>query len=290
MAFVTSDITDKFTINQADVTSARLSVAIWLNDDYTKKEIINPVSLLIKEGNLRPAKNPGGYYFFINMALKSYNFIVESIYYIREEQTIEGSKIKIKDVPLKFVINGPNAGAVSVKLEDVSRLQNNDIIEFRKSDGTKERKIITNVILSTGEIFWTGGLQYDFSAMGSTIMAMKNPVVQINLKPSPSYPFPGNATLIRGQVLWGPGAKQGFPVDGANVNIVGKSMGTKTDINGEFVFYFRGLKSADITNFSDLTIQIIKDSIPKIVPRTEDGNAITIKDGKTLFIGTVTFQ
>jgi len=53
------------------------------------------------------------------------------------------------------------------------------------------------------------------------------------LRPTPQYPFPPGATLVRGTVLAG-----NVPLAGATVMRVGDSDGTLSDVNGEFVLFF----------------------------------------------------
>ena len=62
----------------------------------------------------------------------------------------------------------------------------------------------------------------------------KNPVLNITLKPKPSYPFPPGATLIRGKVY----ASGGEAVSGAKVRVKEKGVENKTTEKGEFVLYF----------------------------------------------------
>jgi hypothetical protein len=53
------------------------------------------------------------------------------------------------------------------------------------------------------------------------------------LRPTPQYPFPPDATLVRGMVLAG-----GVPSAGATVVRVGDLRGAVTDASGEFVLFF----------------------------------------------------
>jgi hypothetical protein len=69
-----------------------------------------------------------------------------------------------------------------------------------------------------------------------------NPVIDIILEPNPSYPFPANATLIRGMVR----DRQGHPIPGAQVEITGRKNGTQTTPKGEFVLFFNKLTEEDI--------------------------------------------
>lgn len=69
----------------------------------------------------------------------------------------------------------------------------------------------------------------------------KNPVINITLKPNPSYPFPPGATLIRGTVYSG-----GEAVSGAKVRVKEKGVENETTEKGEFVLYFRPLTEDEI--------------------------------------------
>ena len=69
-----------------------------------------------------------------------------------------------------------------------------------------------------------------------------NPVVQVKLKPEPSYPFSPGTTLIRGMVY---GSDQN-PAAGAKVEVPGKNVNNITTEKGEFVLYFKGLSEEDI--------------------------------------------
>ncbi len=69
-----------------------------------------------------------------------------------------------------------------------------------------------------------------------------DPVVELTLKPTPAYPFPRGATLIRGIVR----DTEGKPVPGATVKVVGKGIENKTTEEGEFVLYFKNLTEEDI--------------------------------------------
>ena len=98
----------------------------------------------------------------------------------------------------------------------------------------------------------------------------KNPVVEISLKPRPSYLFPSHATLVRGLV------SDGSPVAKAEVEVVGKPIKTLTDEKGEFVLYFKGIEMENIT------VEIKKGGNTKSVNTT-------IEEGKTVSLGIVSF-
>ncbi len=71
------------------------------------------------------------------------------------------------------------------------------------------------------------------------------PVVEIAVMPKPCYPFPGYATLVRGVVSSTP--QKVSPITNEDVEIAGRSLKTKTDKKGEFVFYFKAVKVENIT-------------------------------------------
>ncbi|MCL7412022.1 MAG: hypothetical protein M8353_00175 [ANME-2 cluster archaeon] len=69
-----------------------------------------------------------------------------------------------------------------------------------------------------------------------------SPVVHITLKPTPSYPFPSSATLIRGCVI----DTQNNGISGAALTVKKTEFETQTTTTGEFVIYFRGFNEYNI--------------------------------------------
>jgi len=69
-----------------------------------------------------------------------------------------------------------------------------------------------------------------------------NPLVNITLKPTPSYPFPPSATLIRGCVR----DSQNKGISGATLEIKKTDFETQTTTMGEFVIYFWGLNDYEV--------------------------------------------
>jgi hypothetical protein len=107
-------------------------------------------------------------------------------------------------------------------------------------------------------------------SVDTSILDAKNPVVQVVLKPNPGYTFPAGATLLRGVVA------NVAPINAAAVSVVGKTVTTVTDERGEFVLYFRGIKTEAIT------IVIQKGGDTKSV-------GATIEEGKTVSVGRIHF-
>lgn len=104
---------------------------------------------------------------------------------------------------------------------------------------------------------------------------LKNPVLEILLKPGPAYPFPDHATLVRGFV--------GDSFGDAEVEVTVAATRppiefpkAKTNEKGEFVLYFQGIKTENII------IKIHKNGNTKIANTT-------IKEGKTVSLGTDSF-
>jgi|LGVF01.1.fsa_nt_gb hypothetical protein len=82
----------------------------------------------------------------------------------------------------------------------------------------------------------------DLNPINLSELDRKNPLVNITLKPNPSYPFPSGATLIRGVVY----NSAGKAVSGAKVRVRGRDVEYKTTEKGEFVLYFEPLTEDEI--------------------------------------------
>jgi len=115
----------------------------------------------------------------------------------------------------------------------------------------------------------------------STIRAL-NYLVEINLKPFPSYPFPGHATLIRGLIL----NSEEDPVEEAQVKVADYEIETKSTKNGEFALYLAEIDEPEMfkKNEESKKIEIIikkNDAIKTI-------KTVMMK-GRTKFLGKITF-
>ena len=258
--------TDKFTVR---IENGETKIY-----DYSRKAPFGPIKVTIKEGDLKAVKNPSGFFIFTDLIEGNYTVRIESGFYFPEERTVDTSKIKINDVILEFDNNGPAHGATSTILKNVSKLQKDDIIEFHNPGGEMEQIIIANINSHT--IFWTGGLEHDFNESGSTVLALKNPVVTIAVTPRPSYPYSNNATLVRGLVVSSTGSNSD-PVVKAEVNVLNRIEQTKTDENGEFALYFNNIEKEE-----DITIRIEKNDLSKTVP-------LTLKEERKSFLGKIQF-
>ena len=114
------------------------------------------------------------------------------------------------------------------------------------------------------------GEAWTFEFSRNVILPMpdpKNPLEEIRLAPSPSYPFPQNTTLARGVVVRGGGNKpptlpgavvqsEYFSADPVDPSLKKKrTIKTQSDKKGEFVLFFLALPDAtqiiDVTAISD---------------------------------------
>lgn len=265
MALIRPYITEKFTSYKVEERTTLLSLAIWLKDDYTKKEPIGQTRVRIKEENIKAFKNPSGAYIFTDLVsgMFIYTVTIESDLYFPEEIEFDASMIRIEDVPLKFDNDGPASGSINARLENASELHFNDVVEFQNPVGDIEQKKITNIEADNITISWNIGLKYDFSAKGSTVRVLKYLIDEILLKPKPSYPFPNNATLARGLIV----DSNNDALEGILVEVEEK-IETQSDKNGEFVLYFK-----EITG--PIELKISGDLQPEI----------TLEEGRTIFLG-----
>jgi len=103
----------------------------------------------------------------------------------------------------------------------------------------------------------------------------KNPVLEIALKPGPVYPFPENATLLRGVVRDIINVNE--PIRNAKVRVIDKSVETVTDEQGNFVLYFR-----EINNEENVNVEIQKYGYTKTVN-------VAVKELETRSLGIIVF-
>jgi hypothetical protein len=78
-----------------------------------------------------------------------------------------------------------------------------------------------------------------------------NLVVRVDLFPSASYPFASNETLVRGTIVTITtidGKQVSRPVPRAKVEIQARNLTYMTGDNGDFVFYFKGLREEDVVD------------------------------------------
>ena len=67
-------------------TAKKLSMAVYPIDDYSNGGIIGDVEISLKNQNVKPVRNPSGYYLFFDLSDGSYTVqVTNTIYYFDEE-------------------------------------------------------------------------------------------------------------------------------------------------------------------------------------------------------------
>ncbi|WMW25095.1 hypothetical protein RE474_13585 [Methanolobus sediminis] len=109
----------------------------------------------------------------------------------------------------------------------------------------------------------------------------KNPIINIILKPAPSYPFSTSATLIRGCLQ----SSKGMGIFEASLKVKERDIETKTTEKGEFVIYFKNLKKDDVTTIDGKKLVKIKEKNPVIEIQFPDHKkktkSLETEEGKT---------
>ena len=177
-------------------STKKLSLAINLIDDYTSSGVVNNLDVLIKDHNVKPIRNPGGYYLFLDLPDDKYTVEIKGgEYYFNEDK------------------------------------------EALRPDNLDEL----------------------------------NPVIDITLKPAPSYHFPSTATLIRGHLV----DMGGGGIPGAVLKIKGFDAKTRTNDKGEFVIYFKGLKKNDVITVDGKMFVKINGKNPVLEIKHPDHKSLT---------------
>lgn len=108
MAFITPIVTDKFIAHPGDVILNKLSLAVWMIDDFTKTKPIGNINVAIKEGNIKALQNLSGYYLFTDLVAGNYTVVVESDLYFPQETTVNTSLLDPKN-PVVEVVKKPRS-------------------------------------------------------------------------------------------------------------------------------------------------------------------------------------
>ena len=98
-----------------------------------------------------------------------------------------------------------------------------------------------------------------------------NPVIDLTLKPAPSYIFPSTATLIRGHLKDSGGG--GIPR--AVLRIKGFDALARTNDKGEFVIYLKGLKKNNIVTVDGKVLVKVKGKDPVFEIKHPDHKILT---------------
>jgi len=109
----------------------------------------------------------------------------------------------------------------------------------------------------------------------SSFVGSKEPVVEVFLRPKPSYPFPDRATLVRGMLAAEFGILSGITVK-AVLKASGREVLSMPGENGEFVIFFKEI----IKGKSDVVLVIKGERIEKTLP-------LVIEEGSSIYIGVI---
>lgn len=99
----------------------------------------------------------------------------------------------------------------------------------------------------------------------------KEPVIEIVLRPKPSYPFPARATLVRGMLA--PGGS--LPAN-VKIKVRGRDTQTIPDESGEFVLYFKEI----VKSGEEITVEVEYGRKKKTIKST-------LEEGRSVYIGVV---
>lgn len=106
----------------------------------------------------------------------------------------------------------------------------------------------------------------------------KEPVLEIFLRPRPSYPFPDRATLLRGMLAVGPDLLAGITLK-ATLKQSGRETWGVPDEKGEFVLYFREI----IKEKAEVILEINGEGIGKTL-------SASIFEGKSTYVGIISMS
>ncbi len=104
MAFITPYVTDKFTAYLGDVISTNLSFAIRLTDEYTGREPVGNINVMIKQGDIQAIKNLSGYYLFTDLNAGNYDVVITSDFYFPEQTAVDISSLDPKEPVVEMAL------------------------------------------------------------------------------------------------------------------------------------------------------------------------------------------
>ncbi len=87
-----------------NVLTTRLSFAVKLIDDFTKKEQIGGIRVEIKEIDKKAIKNPGGYYLFTYLKAGNHTVSINSDLYFPQELTVNISSVPDLKGPVSEIV------------------------------------------------------------------------------------------------------------------------------------------------------------------------------------------
>ena len=242
-------ITKSFVAYEGDSRITELSLVVQVVDAFTSHAPDVPLDVRLKELRfITPTRNIGG------------SFCFEG----RQRVVVDGVAL-----PPRVLI--PN-GNYTLVVEPNPLYGNRYFLESNTGDpgSTFERPVaigpyVTPVVLPLNPV--------------------RAPLEVVRLLPTPAYPFPGTATLVRGKVLQAGNAVAGAvvgtdyreidPLDSTRTVLV--HVESYTDRSGEFVLFFKRLR----TKSQPIPIQVVKNGPPFPVNTT-------ITEGTTKNLGNIT--
>ena len=224
--------------------TTKLAFAVSPRDDYTKGKPIGRVDVSLKGRKEKPVKNLSSYYLFFDPLDGPYNIQVRSDYYFDADsetylfswENVPGDdsdrllRFLVDDLDIDWAENAEIHKSDDGKTIRIFKVENSAEI---KIDEEQEKAILK---ISDGGIHDLKVKRVDGK------LKLYKLVVNITLKPKPSYPFPPAATLIRGNVY----DSAGEAISGAKVRVSGKDVENETTEKGEFVLYFRPFTADEI--------------------------------------------
>lgn len=103
--------------------------------------------------------------------------------------------------------------------------------------------LFTDLPSETYTIKAEGAYYFSKVVTGVTGLDPLKPVVEFEIEPNASYPFPEDATLLKGTVTTNTGAA----ISNATVAIEGSTRSVLTDDNGKFIFYFKDVVGDEVS-------------------------------------------
>jgi hypothetical protein len=112
----------------------------------------------------------------------------------------------------------------------------------------------------------------------SSFVGSKEPVVEVFLRPRPSYPFPDRATLLRGMLATEFDLPSNITVRATSV-VTGRETRGIPDEKGEFVLYFREI----VKGKADVVLEVKGEGIEKTLPAS-------IEEGRSIYVGFISIS
>ncbi|MGB3457898.1 MAG: carboxypeptidase-like regulatory domain-containing protein [Halobacteriota archaeon] len=224
--------------------STKLSLAVSLLDDYSKAKPIGWVEVSLKGRKEKPIRNLSSYYLFLDLPDDAYTVQMGSDYYFDEYSgtylfswaNVPGDD---SDRLLRFLVDDLDIDWA--ENAEIHKSDDGKTIRIFKDENSAEIKIDEEKEKATLKI--SDGRTHDLKVKSENgKLKLYKLVVNITLKPRPSYPFPPGATLIRGKVH----DSAGEVVSGAKVRVKEKGVENETTEKGEFVLYFGPLTEDEI--------------------------------------------